>query len=136
MQSALNNLPSAQRSDVPPLKANTCLSPSLPLEPLYRSTTAKPNTIAEVPNLKSINCKMLTKRIGQLQPLLKDSLQTNHQRTRESMSKRLLSNFTEGDFVLVANDEYLKSEKLSLRWLAPRRTVKQLNDFSYFVEGL
>lgn len=112
----------------------TGLSPTPPATTLYRSTTTKPVTIAEVSKLRSIHSKMLTYLAGQLQQLAKDSLQSNPQWTRESTSKGRLPNFTEGDFFIVARDEFHNGEKLCLRWRSSHRLVKLLNDIVKRVE--
>lgn len=42
----------------------------------------------------------------------------------------------EGDFVLVAHEEFHAGEKLCLRWCGRRRITKALNDYVYCVKDL
>lgn len=52
------------------------------------------------------------------------------------MIRSALPNFTEGDYVLVARNDFTAKEKLSLRWRGPRRIIKAINDYVYQVEDL
>ena len=47
-----------------------------------------------------------------------------------------LPNFTEGDYVLVAREDFFAGEKLAVRWRGPRRIIKALNDYVFQVEDL
>lgn len=51
------------------------------------------------------------------------------ERMRESKLKGSPENFTEGDLVLVAREDFFEGKKLCLRWRGPRRVVKALRDY-------
>lgn len=48
----------------------------------------------------------------------------------------MLPKFSEGDYVLVAREDFSAGEKLALRWRGPRRVVKAVSDYVYTVEDL
>ena len=78
----------------------------------------------------------LIESMDKLRPLVQASLATNRQRLREHMSEGLIPNFEEGDFVLVARNNFHHGEKLCLRWRGPRRIIKAMNDWIYQIEDL
>lgn len=63
-----------------------------------------------------------------LHTLVKSELMANRQRIRDQISRGKLPNFSEGDFELVAREQFFKEEKLCLRWRGPRRVTKFLSD--------
>lgn len=52
----------------------TGISPTPPVEPFYRSKTAKPVTVADISQMRSISCKLLSDLVGSLQPLVHDAV--------------------------------------------------------------
>ena len=55
---------------------------------------------------------------------------------RQTRARGQLANFMEGDYVLVAREDFHEGEKLCLRWCGPRRVIKALSDYVYRVEDL
>lgn len=47
-----------------------------------------------------------------------------------------MPNYTEGDYVLVACEDILAGERLSLRWRGPRCILRSRNDYVYEVQDL
>lgn len=136
IQSALNNAPSPQRGNVSPLTAFTGSDPTPPISTFIRSSTSTPVSITDVQRERSLNIAALLSKMADLHPIVQDSVQSGRERARKAMSRGSLPNFSEGDFVLVARQDFTAEEKLSLRWRGPRRVVKSLNDYVYQVEDL
>lgn len=136
IQSALNNAPSPQRNNVSPITAFNGMEPSAPVNTFLRIETAKTMTIDEIVRERAIHVDELTKRMSDLHPVVHDALQENRARIRNATSKGTLPNFSEGDFVLVAREDFTAGEKLSLRWRGPRRVVKALSNYVFEVEDL
>lgn len=53
------------------------------------------------------------------------------ERIRNTTLRGEFSNFTEGDFVLLAWADFRAGEKLSLRWSVRRRVVKALYNYVF-----
>lgn len=83
-----------------------------------------------------MNNAALRSKIAQLHPVVKDQLKTNRERIRNSRSQGFSSNFSEGDFILIARDDFMAGKKLSLRWRGPHRVVSSIIDHVYQVEDL
>lgn len=129
MQSAIDNAPCAQRAGVPPIKAMKCMSATPPIATFYRAQTPALMTITDLIHERTFNAIDLCKYAGDLHPVVSDSWHDNRRQVRESTSKEALSNFTEGDFVFVACEDFRVFEKLSLFWRGPpscRKTVQRL----------
>lgn len=135
-QSVLNQSPSPQRNNVAPITAFTGLPPTPPIATFMSSDTARPVTIAEVIQRRALDVHALQERMQALRPVVESSLQANRARARTAAERGELANFTEGDYVLVARDEFHAGEKLCLRWRGPRRVTKAINDYVYQVEDL
>lgn len=60
------------------------------------------------------------KRVSELHPVIANKLHTNRERARETAGRRQLANFSKGDFIMLARDEFNKGEKLYLLWRGPR----------------
>ncbi len=69
--------------------------------------------------------------ISELHPLVHNTLQSNRHRARQSASRGELPRFAEGDYVLVAREDFSEREKLTLRWRGPRRVIKANSDFVF-----
>lgn len=136
VQSAINNAPSPQRADIPPVTAMTGMDATTPISTFYRSSKTLPVTVSDVARERVLNVDMLCKRVTELHPVIQDVLQDNRRRMRDRTSKGKLPNFSNGDFVLVAREDFTAGEKLSLRWRGPRRIVTALNNYVYQVEDL
>lgn len=50
--------------------------------------------------------------------------------------RRELSNFSSGDFDLVANNDFSAGKKLPLRWRGTRRVVRSINDYVRTVKDM
>lgn len=136
VQSVLNNAPSPQRGNISPVTAFTGMDASPPIATFYRSITSTTISISDLQSERAFNVEALRSKIAQLHPVVQDALKSNRERIRDSRSRGSLPNFTEGDFVLVARDDFTAGEKLSLRWRGPRRVIRSINDHVYQVEDL
>eukprot|EP00171_Calliarthron_tuberculosum_P004300 IDg4300t1 len=72
----------------------------------------------------------------ELHPQIESSLSKNRQRSRQVAERGTPANFVQGDFVLVARDDFHKDEKLCLRWRGPRRIIRAVSEWVYIVEDL
>lgn len=136
IQSAVNLSPSPQRKNIPPLTAFSGLKPRQPINTFIRSDTAQVITVEQATMERLKNMTELINTMDNLHPVVQTSLQNNRERLRQHMSKGKMPNFEEGDFVLVARDNFHKGEKLCLRWRGPRRVIKAVNDWLYQIEDL
>jgi transposase InsO family protein len=136
VQSVLNNAPSPSRGNVAPLTAFTGQDPSPPISTFMRTETAKPVTMSQVQRERALNIEKLVAACAELHPMVQRDVQENRRRMRESRSAGKLPNFAEGDFVLVAREDFSAGQKLALRWRGPRRIVKALGNYVFQVEDL
>lgn len=136
VQSALNNAPSPQRGNIPPLTAFTGLNPTPPISTFIRTSTCATVALSELQRERALNISILQSKMADLHPIVQGSVQSGREKTRKTMSRGVLPKFSEGDFVLVARDDFTAGEKLSLRWRGPRRVIKALSDYVYQVEDL
>lgn len=83
-----------------------------------------------------MNMTALIDAMDALHPVVDESVTTQRARMRNARHKGELPNFSDGDYVLVARDDFHANEKLCLRWRGPRRITKCLNDYSFQVEDL
>ena len=118
-QLALNNSPSPQRNNTAPLTAFTRLEASPPIATFLRSATAQTVTLTQAQQERCVNISELVKRAEELHPIVQCTLTESRRRMREQHAKGKLPNFIEGDFVLVAREDFHKGEKLCLRWRGP-----------------
>lgn len=135
-QSALNNAPSPQRKNVAPITAFTGRPSSPPIATMLRSSDSAPVTMSETQLERAMNVSTLVTAMDALHPVVDASLHVHRNRARNTRSKGQLANFSEGDYVLVAREQFFEGEKLCLRWRGPRRVVKALNDYVFKVEDL
>ena len=136
VQSVLNNSPSPQRGNVAPITAYLGREPTPPIRTFLRSRNTKVVTIEEATQERLLSISTLKDRIAELHPFVQDMVRSMRERQRLATSKGQLPNFIEGDYVLMAREEFFAGEKLALRWRGPRRVVKALSDFVYQVEDL
>lgn len=135
-QSALNNAPSPQRNNVAPITAFTGRPSSTPISTFLRVDDSVPQTLSDTQREKCLNMQALVKEMDDLHPVVEESLTKQRERMRNARHRGELANFQEGDFVLVARDDFHKGEKLCLRWRGPRRVIKCLHDYAFQVEDL
>lgn len=69
-------------------------------------------------------------------PLVHSHTQKERERIRDARCKGQLASSSEGDYVLVAREDFFEGEKLCLRWCGPRRVVKALREYVFRVEDL
>lgn len=136
VQSVINNSPSPQRHNIPPVTAFTGMPATPPISTFYRSVTATSVTPDAVQSGRLANIMHLQDALNLLHPVVQNSLQTQRKCIRDAMSRGDKPNFSEGDYVLVARDAFTAGEKLSLRWRGPRRVVKAINDYVFQIEDL
>lgn len=136
VQSALNNAPSPQRGGLCPITIFTGLEPSPPVSTFKRSATDTIISVDEAVNERLQNMSTVQDLLSELHPIVANTLEKNRQRARTAASKGTLPNFVEGDYVLVAREEFSKGEKIALRWRGPRRIVAAKSDFIFQVEDL
>ena len=118
------------------MTAFTGQQPTPPISTFLRSTTGKPVTVKDVQRERCFHIQNILKASEKLHPVVKDAISENRERSRRAASRGELPNFEEGDYVLVAREEFFAGEKLALRWRGPRQVVKVLNDYVYRVEDL
>jgi len=136
VQSALNNSPSPQRGGVAPVTAFTGMKAQTPIATFMRASTGLPVTLTDAQRDRALNIAALHREVGELHPMVQQTVRTNRARHRDSASRGKLANFEEGDYVLVAREDFHAGEKLALRWRGPRRIIKTLSDYVYQVEDL
>lgn len=66
--------------------------------------------------------------------VINEALMFNRSSNRKSNSKESLPYFIEGDFVLVAHEDFAAGEKLRLRLRVPRRIFQALINYAFKVE--
>ena len=136
VQSAINNAPSPQRNGVAPITAFTGRPPFNPVSVFLCSSDCQPITRAEEQLESSLNVDQLVQFMEELHPRVFEHTQASRDRMRQTRARGQLANFMEGDYVLVAREDFHEGEKLCLRWRVPRRVIKALSDYVYRVEDL
>lgn len=136
VQCALNNTPSPQRGNISCITAFTGMDATKPISPFYRSRTLSTVTVSNVEKEGTMNIATLKSKIAQLHPIVQSQLKSNRDRIWDSRSLGSLPKFSEGDFVLVARDDFTAGEKLSLCWRGLRCVVRSINDHVYHIEDL
>lgn len=121
VQSALSNATSAQRNMVASITAFTRLNPSPPISTFFRTETSSSVTTTDAQRERILNIEELEKGVAELHPLFQSTLQKSREQGRKTASEGALRNFSTGDFVLMAREEFSADEKLSLWWCGPRR---------------
>lgn len=96
------------------------MDPSPPITTFYRSFASAPVTFLEVTRDRTLNVEKLCELVVPLHPVIQDALQGNRRRMRDQPSKEKLPSFREGDFVLVARENFTAGEKLCIHWPGPR----------------
>lgn len=136
VESVIENATSPQRAGTSSIKAMTGMDASSPISTFYRKINSVPTTITRVAQHRAINIEYLTELVDSLHPIVQNAFQENRQRIRDQASNGKLSNFNEGDFVLVAREDFHAGEKLCLRWRGLRRVVRTVNDYVYQMEDV
>lgn len=134
VQSALNMTISYQKSTVAAVIAFTSLEPSPAVSTFLCLTAGKPVIIPEAIDECALNFNALENFKIKLNPMVQTSLIEIHRRAREDASKGRLSNFTKGDHVLVAREDFTAGKNLSLHWCGPQRILEALLDHVFQVK--
>lgn len=93
-------------------------------------------TILDLQRERGLNIEDLQVKVADLHPVVQDALSSNRIRIWDAMSREELPKFLEGDFVLVAWDNFTAGEKLSLRFHGPRTVEKALSNYVFQAEDL
>lgn len=136
VQHALNNSPSSQRRGLCPITIFTGLDPAPPIATFKRTATGAIVMLKDAVEERLKNLNSVKDRFDELHPMVEICLEKNRTRAREAASRGVLPNFSEGDYVLVARDDFSKGQKIALRWRGPRRIVSAKSDYIYQVEDL
>lgn len=136
IQSALNNAPSPSRNNVPQVTAFLGKEATPPISTFLRTATVSSITVTAIQQKPCINIAELKLKCTELHPVVQDALERNREHSRTRASRGQLANFSKGDFVLVAREEFFGCGKIALRWRGPRRIVQALSDYVYQVEDL
>lgn len=106
--------------DVCPVRAFSGMTATVPIATFHCSWSCAPITLSDVQRERALNTEELLKRIAELHPLVETTLRSSRRRIRDTRSKGSLPSLMEGDFVLVACNDFTSGEQLSLRWGRPR----------------
>lgn len=128
--------PSPQRKHIYPNTAFTGLAANLPMSTFFRTLTCSSVSITKLQRECALNSERLQTKIADLHPLVQKALQADHERMRQSSSRGVLPKFSEGDFVLVAREDFAAGEKSDFRWRGPRPVVKALRSYVFQVAYL
>ena len=136
VQGALNNAPSPQRGNISPITCFLGRDPTPPIGTFLRTKNTEMVLLEDIDRERMLNVSLLKRRVSELHPMFGMELEANRRRKRQAASRGELPNFTEGDFVLVAREDFFADEKLALRWRGPRRVIKALSEYVFQVEDL
>lgn len=136
VQSMIKNAPSLQRAEIPPIELMTRMNASLPILAFYLANASKLVLVTDVIRERALYVDHLSELGGKIDPVVQEALQENHKRMGDQTSKGRLLRSREGDFALVAKDDFAAGKKLSLHWRCQLRTGKAMKDFVYQVEDL
>jgi len=136
VQSSLNNSPSPQRGNKAPITIFIGAEPRPAISTFLRHETGRLVSISDAAREQSFNLGKVKDIVDKLRETAAKTLSDNRQRKRDTNSRGALPNFSEGDFVLLARDEFTAGEKLCLRWRGPRRITRAVSDYVYQIEDL
>lgn len=123
-QSALNISPSKHRDHKAPINTFLGRDPTPPIKTCMNTTTGTLVTIYDLAHERALNLSLLQERMDALHPKISLVLQENRERSRKPASRGKSANFSQGDFVLVAREDFQEGEKICLRWRGTRRIAK------------
>jgi len=136
VQSSLNNSPSPQRGNKAPITIFIGAPASTAISTFLRHQTGRLVSISDAAKEKTLNLEKVKAIVDNIRETVSTTLADNRTRKRNANSRGALPNFIEGDFVLLARDEFTAGEKLCLRWRGPRRVTKAVSDYVYQIEDL
>lgn len=132
----MNLFPLPQGNNAAPFTAFNGHPLKIPVTAFTSSTDAQPVRIYDVVIRRTLNVQSLQANLTALRYVVISSLQHNRARARAAAERGEPAKFTEGDYVLLAREEFHFSEKLCLRWGSPRRITGAVDDYVYQVEDL
>ena len=136
VQNSLNNSPSPQRGNLAPITIFLGVDASSPISTFMRSSTGKTVTPSAASLETSFNLTRTKELVDKYRSFVSSTLPVNRSRKRATDSSGVIPNFSEGDFVLVARDDFTAGEKLALRWRGPRRITRPVSEYVYQVKDL
>lgn len=110
-KSILNNAPCPQRAVLSPFKALTGLSETPPAATICRSSTVSAVTNVDVAREQTRKMDSLCTMVSDLHPVIQEVFQDNHQCQLIQTTKVQFSNLCEGDFVLIAREDFAAGKK-------------------------
>lgn len=113
-QRAFNNAPSPQLRNVAQVKAFKCLERTQPIVTFLCTTTKKTMKLTGVQHERALNIENNKDLMSYLHPIVQRNLKTNMIESRQKPSKETFQNLQEGVFPLVAREDLIAGEKLSL----------------------
>lgn len=97
VQSAIQNAPSIQRSNVPPVKAMRGIDASPLISKFYRSHLSKPVMVTDVSRERALNVEYTSDMVSDLHLVVRNAPPEYRKRLRGQVSKAKLPNLVEGD---------------------------------------
>ena len=138
IQSAINNAPVRRLSKKTPNEAFLGRT-AQPLDNIIQSVPKKATSVGSIHQQQQKALTDLTQAITELHREVKGKPSKQRQTAVDRHNAKthvIQPNFTEGDFVLVADTDKHMTSKVLLKWRGPRRITKVLSDFVYEVENL
>lgn len=106
IQSALKNAPSPQRANLSPIQCFTELPATPPISTFLRSHIETPLSLTEAQCERSLQIKNLQKLAPKIHLMVNQTPQHNRQLAHDAQTRDCLPNVIEGDYVLVAMDDF------------------------------
>lgn len=106
LQSALNNSPSPIRGSIAPITAFSGMESTPTILTFLRTSTVTSIKMKAAHRERVLNNAYLKARCAELHPIVNNALQQNRHSSRTRASRGELANFSIGDFVLVALEEF------------------------------
>lgn len=116
VQSALNNASSLQRAYTAPVSVFTIRDAAHLISTFIRSSKSAPVPVSDLQRERASSNEQLKTWKAELHSVVQDALVSNHWRMREAGSSGSLPECVEGDYVIVARQDFSACEKLLLRW--------------------
>lgn len=90
------------------------MEPTPPIKTFLRTSSVTEVSISDAVYKRALNDKALFDRIHDLRPLVQDAIRENRRRSREAASRGANPHLTEGDFVLVAQEDFYAGGNICL----------------------
>lgn len=105
---------SPRRGNISPVTGFTGLDPTLPISTFLGLSNSRSVTLSELQRKRTLDIAALQEKVKRLHPVVSESFQKNGGCTPKLQSRVKLPNFTEGDIVLVAGEEFSVGKTLCL----------------------